>query len=219
MYKAQSLGGHDTSPSSAAAVFGTALLFTRYQPPDSGLPCVEDTLSFTREGEESPGAPARKNARRRGVTWCPCTGKRAKARSHLVPLREKAREGEESPGAPARKKRARARSHLMPRRAPYQPSRFRWTITSVVHAPTKWCSTRSYSIGTVRSDRCWRISAQNRAPLTVVCRPHRLKKQKKQKKKQQTVRSRSSLAHRSSQCRDTLTHDCFCQEPDVRGKV
>ncbi len=59
---------HDTSPSSAAAVFGrhcslirtisaphqqlpcledTALLFTRYQPPHSGLPCVEDTLSFT----------------------------------------------------------------------------------------------------------------------------------------------------------------------------
>ncbi len=38
---------HDTSPSSVAAVFGTALLFTRYQPPDSGLPCVENTLSFT----------------------------------------------------------------------------------------------------------------------------------------------------------------------------
>ncbi len=25
----------------------TALLFTRYQPPNSGLPCVEDNLSFT----------------------------------------------------------------------------------------------------------------------------------------------------------------------------
>ncbi len=60
-----------------------------------------------REGEESPGAPARKSTRRRGVTWCPCA-----------------------------KKRAKARSHLMPRRAPYQPSKFRWTITSVVHAPT-----------------------------------------------------------------------------------
>ncbi len=42
-----------------------------------------------REGEESPDAPARKSARRRGVTWCPCT--------------EKAREGEESPDAPAQK--------------------------------------------------------------------------------------------------------------------
>ncbi len=81
-----------------------------------------------REGEESPGAPARKSARRRGVTWCPCAETRAKARSHLVPLRGKAREGEESPDAPAQKsarrrlvtwcpcakKRAKAGSHLMP---------------------------------------------------------------------------------------------------------
>ncbi len=70
-----------------------------------------------REGEESPGAPARKSVWRRGVTWCPCTEKRAKAISHLVPLhgkksakagshlmplRRKAHEGEESPDAPAR---------------------------------------------------------------------------------------------------------------------
>ncbi len=105
------------------------------------------------EGEESPDAPARKSARRRGVTWCPCAEKR---------------EGEESPDAPPQKstrrrrvtwcpcaeKCAKARSHLMPRRAPYQPSRFCWTITSVVHAQTKWCSARSYSIVTVCSDRC-----------------------------------------------------------------
>ncbi len=57
-----------------------------------------------------------------------------------MPLHRKARDGEESPDVSARKKRAKARSHLMPLRASYQPSRFRWTITSVVHAPTKWCS-------------------------------------------------------------------------------
>ncbi len=84
-----------------------------------------------REGEESPDAPAQKSARRRLVTWCPCAEKRAKARSHLMPLR-----------------------------APYQPSSFRWTITSVVHAPTKWCSTRSYSIVTVCSDR-WENYSEN----------------------------------------------------------
>ncbi len=33
----------------------------------------------------------------------------------------------------------------MPWCASYQPSRFCWTITPVVYAPTKWCSTRSYS--------------------------------------------------------------------------
>ncbi len=55
-----------------------------------------------REGEESPDVPARKSARRRGVTWCPCAKKRAKARRSPGALREKAREGEESPDAPAR---------------------------------------------------------------------------------------------------------------------
>ncbi len=36
---------HDTSPSSVAACLeDTALLFTRYQPPNSSLPCVEDTM-------------------------------------------------------------------------------------------------------------------------------------------------------------------------------
>ncbi len=83
-----------------------------------------------REGEELPDAPARKNARRRGVTWCPCAEKRAKARSHLMPLRGKARKGEEWPDAPARKsarrrgvtwcpcakKRAKASRRLMPLR-------------------------------------------------------------------------------------------------------
>ncbi len=79
----------------------------------------------------------------------------------------------------------------MPLRASYQPSRFRWTITSVVHAPTKWCSTRSYS--TVCSDRCRcccssaqgsaRLAPpQSRRPLPV--------------KKQQTARSRSSFGAR-----------------------
>ncbi len=51
---------------------------------------------------ESPDAPAQKSARRRLVTWCPCAEKRAKAGSHLMPLRRKACEGEESPDAPAR---------------------------------------------------------------------------------------------------------------------
>ncbi len=170
--------------------------------------------------------PLRGKARRRGVTWCPCAEKCAKAISHLVPLRGKAREGGESPDAPAQKsarrrgvtwcpcteKCAKARSHLMPRRTPYQPSRFRWTITSVVHAPTKWCSTRSYSIVTVRSDRSWCISAQRSGAAHSRLPPSPVKKQ-------QTMRSRSSLAHGSTQCRVTVTRDCSCQEPDVRGKV
>ncbi len=85
----------------------------------------------------------------------------------------------------------------MPLRASYQPSRFRWTITSVVHAPTKWCSTRSYS--TVCSDRCRCCcsSAQGSGAARPASEPPPTPV-----KKQQTVRSRSSLAHGSSQCRD-----------------
>ncbi len=191
-------------------------------PPQSGSESYYETA---RKSEESPDAPVQKSARRRGVTWCPCAEKRAKARSHLMPLRGKAREGGESPGAPARKsarrrgvtwcpcteKRAKARSHLMPRHAPYQPSSFRWTITSVVHAPTKCCSTRSYSIVAVCSDRCWCISAQRSGAAHSRLPPSPVKKQ-------QTVRSRSSLVHGSSQCRDTVARDRSCQEPDVRGK-
>ncbi len=50
--KAQSLGSSliHTIPASHQRLPGledTALLFTRYQPPNSGLLCVEDTLSFT----------------------------------------------------------------------------------------------------------------------------------------------------------------------------
>ncbi len=88
----------------------------------------------------------------------------------------------------------------MPRRAFYQPSRFRWTITSVVHAPTKWCSTRSYSIVTVCSDRCRCCcsSAQGSGAARPASEPPPTPV-----KKQQTARSRSSLAHGSSQCRDT----------------
>ncbi len=69
-------------------------------PPQSGS---ESYYAPARKSEESPDAPAQKSARRRGVTLCPCAEKRAKARSHLVPLRGKAREGEESPDAPAQK--------------------------------------------------------------------------------------------------------------------
>ncbi len=85
----------------------------------------------------------------------------------------------------------------MPLRASYQPSRFRWTITSVVHAPTKWCSTRSYS--TVCSDRCRCCcsSAQGSGVARPASEPPPTPV-----KKQQTARSRSSLAHGSSQCRD-----------------
>ncbi len=68
------------------------------------------------------------------------------SKCHRMTLWGKACKGEESPDAPAWEKRAKARSHLMPRCTFYQASRFRWTITSVVYAPTKWCSTRSYSI-------------------------------------------------------------------------
>ncbi len=83
----------------------------------------------------------------------------------------------------------------MPRRASYQPSRFRWTITSVVHAPTKWCSNRSYSIVTVCSDRCRCCcsSAQGSGAARPASEPPPTPV-----KKQQTARSRSSLAHGSS---------------------
>ncbi len=97
-------------------------------------------------------------------------------------LRGKAREGEESPNAPARILSA---------------FQIRWTITSVVHAPTKWCSTRSYS--TVCSDRCRCCcsSAQGSGAARPASEPPPTPV-----KKQQTARSRSSLAHGSSQCRD-----------------
>ncbi len=68
-------------------------------PPQSGS---ESYYEMARKSEESSDAPAQKSARRRGVTWCPCAEKRAKARSHLMPLHGKACEGEESPGSPAR---------------------------------------------------------------------------------------------------------------------
>ncbi len=50
----------------------TTLLFTRYQPPNSGLPCEEDTLSFRviwdpRGAKDSPHLPVQKSVRRRGV--------------------------------------------------------------------------------------------------------------------------------------------------------
>ncbi|KAL0190882.1 hypothetical protein M9458_013580, partial [Cirrhinus mrigala] len=79
------------------------------------------------EGEESSHALAQKSVQR--VTCCPCVEKHAKVSSHLMPLHGKAYEGGESPDASAS----------------FQPSRFCWTITSVVNAPTKWCSTRSDS--------------------------------------------------------------------------
>ncbi len=52
MCKAQSLGSSliHTIPAPHQRFPGledAALLFTRYQPPNSSLPCVEDTLSFT----------------------------------------------------------------------------------------------------------------------------------------------------------------------------
>ncbi len=84
----------------------------------------------------------------------------------LMPLHRKAREGEGS---------------LMPLcQKAHQPSRFIWTIMSIVHAPKKWCSFRSYSIVTVCSDRqvqmllqlCTRIG---RHSLPQSRHPHRFK--------------------------------------------
>ncbi len=106
---------HDTSPTSVAAVCRglRSLTHSRWH----GAPA-----SVAHPLASSEAAPASERqwvilwngAQKRGVTWCPCAEKHAKARSHLMPLRGKAREGVESPGAPARKKRAKARSHLMP---------------------------------------------------------------------------------------------------------
>ncbi len=121
---------HDTSLTSAAAVCRGLRSLTHSR-------CfIQAPASVAHPLASSEAAPTSERqrvilwngAQKRGVTWCPCAEKRAKARSHLVPLRGKAREGEESPDAPARKsarrrgvtwcpcteKRAKARSHLVP---------------------------------------------------------------------------------------------------------
>ncbi len=64
----------------------------------------------------------------------PLRGKRMKVRSRMTPLRGKAREGEESPDTPALEGEE---SPDALKGASYQPSRFRWTITPVVYAPTR----------------------------------------------------------------------------------
>ncbi len=113
---------HDTSPTSAAAVFGRHCSFIHTIPAShQRLPCVEDSALSLIQGNMEPllqslthspvvkRPPASERqwvilwngVQKRGVTWCPCAEKRVKARSHLMPLRGKAREGEESPGAPA----------------------------------------------------------------------------------------------------------------------
>ncbi len=99
-----------------------------------------------REGEESPDDPVRNSVRRWGVTGCPCGEKRVKARSHLTLLCGKSGRRQGVTWRPCVEKRAKARSHLMPQCESYQPSRFCCIFTPVVYAPTKWCSTRSYSI-------------------------------------------------------------------------
>ncbi len=77
----------------------------------------------------------------------PLRGKRAKA-SHLTPLSGKRTEGEESHDTPTREAREGEESPDAPaldgeespdalKGASYQPSRFRWTITPVVYAPTR----------------------------------------------------------------------------------
>ncbi len=86
-----------------------------------------------REGEESHDTPARKCARRWGVAWHPYSESTRKVWSHMTPLRGKAREVEESPDAPAREGKE---SPDALKGTSYQPSRFRWTITPVVYAPT-----------------------------------------------------------------------------------
>ncbi len=113
-----------------------------------------------------------------------------------MPLHRKARDGEESPLS-LRGKAREGEESPNALRASYQPSRFRWTITSVCSAPTKWCSTRSYS--TVCSDRC-RCCCSS-AQGSGAARPAS-ERRPTPVKKQQTARSRSSLAHGSSQCRD-----------------
>ncbi len=75
-----------------------------------------------------------------------CAEKCAKVRSHLMPLRGKSVQRWGVTWRPCVEKRVEARSHLMPRCASYRPSKFRWTITPVIYAHKKWCSTRSNSI-------------------------------------------------------------------------
>ncbi len=124
----------------------TALLFTRYQHPpqwsavcrglrslthsrwhgapasvahplasSKAAPANESYYETAHKSEESPDA--QKSARRRGVTWCPCAEKRAKARSHLVPLRGKSARRREVTWCPCAEKCAKAISHLVPLRA------------------------------------------------------------------------------------------------------
>ncbi len=95
---------HDTSLTSAAAVCRGLLSLTHSR--WHGAPA---SVAHPLASSEAPPASERQwvilwnGVQKRGVTWCPCAEKRAKARSHLMPLRGKAREGEESPCAPARK--------------------------------------------------------------------------------------------------------------------
>ncbi len=59
----------------------------------------------------------------------PLSGKRAKVRSHMTPLRGKAREGEESPDAPALEGEE---SPDALKGASYQPSRLRQLFTPLL---------------------------------------------------------------------------------------
>ncbi len=91
----------------------------------------ESYYETARKSEESPDAPAQKSARRRLVTWCPCAEKRAKAGSHL-----------------------------MPRRAPYQPSSFAGLLRQLF-TPLR----SGVQLGQGSATRGSRAACGSRAPL------------------------------------------------------
>ncbi len=132
---------HNTSPSLAAARFGRhcSLIHTIQAPqqrsavcrrhplihtipaPHQRLPRTEDSALSLIQGDMGPSrCKESPHPPRRKVArghWCPCVRKWWLESWH-----------------PCAEKSAKA------------PSRFCWTITPVVYAPTKCCSTRSYSI-------------------------------------------------------------------------
>ncbi len=72
-------------------------------------------------------------------------GKRAKVRSHMTPLREKAREGEESHDTPAPKSARRRGVTWCPEGRILSASQISPDYYASCLRPFTWCSTRSYS--------------------------------------------------------------------------
>ncbi len=115
---------HNTSPTSAAAVFGRHCSFIHTIPAShQRLPCVEDSALSLIQGDMEPllqslthSPVVKRPPPQNGSESYYETEKKREGEESPGALRRKARKGEESPDAPAQKKHAKARSHLMPLR-------------------------------------------------------------------------------------------------------